>query len=181
MTTRTPSHLQLVASNGQEIPEACHHVNRRCLHLADFALAPIEHTALAILRFLCSALASGSIAGVETAHDIAETRLGFADGAALVAHLTALLRAIRGERRHRFSYMAADCPTCSSRITREELLVIRLLRAARTDSQERLAQYATALAQKPEAPRIASAARSLGDRLAVYAVHTEILAPPAID
>ena len=174
MTSQRPPHLQLVVTNGREVPEACHHVVRQYRPLAGLGLDPIERLALACLRHLCASFASGTTAGWERAHDTAEAALGLGDGPAFVALLTALLRGMRTERPNRFSYMAADCPTCSQRVTPDELLIVRLRRAARSDGAQQLDQLARALAQRSEAPRIAAAARALGNRLAAFARGVEL-------
>lgn len=174
MTSQRPPHLQLVVTNGREVPEACHHVVRQYRPLDGLGLDPIEHLALACLRQLCASLASGSTAGWERAHNIAEAALGLADGPSFAAQLTALLRAVRTERPNRFAYMAADCPTCSQRITPDELMIVSLLRAARSDVVQQLDQLARALSYRSEAPRITAAARSIGNRLAAYALGVEL-------
>ena len=135
-----------------------------------------ERLVLSVMRHLCASLASEGMRGWECAHDLAEAALGLSDGPALVAHVAALLRAVRAERQQGFAYMSADCPMCSLRITDEELLIVRLLRAARSDARQKVVQIAAALAQRNAAPRIAGAGLVLANRLAAFAVVSE---PPA--
>jgi hypothetical protein len=63
---------------------------------------------------------------------------------------------------------------CSLRITDEELLIVRLLRAARSDSRQTVVQIAAALAQRNAAPRIAGAGLVLANRLTAFAVVSEL-------
>jgi hypothetical protein len=169
--------LQLVATDGKPVADACHNVAGRHRLVDDLELEPIERLALAAMRHLCASLANDNIRGWERALDIAESALGLSDGPALVAHVAALLRAVRAERRLGFAYMAGDCPACSLRITDEEVLVVRLLEAARTNARQRVVRLAAALAKRGAAPRIAGAAFVLGNRLAALAVHTDLRRP----
>jgi hypothetical protein len=184
MTRHHPPHLQLVVADGQEMAGACHHVARRFRSLEELGLDRIEQLTLAVLRHLCHSFASETTLGWERANQLAEAGLGLGDGPDLVAQVTALLRAVRAERTRRFSYMAAECPICSKRITHDEHLVIRLIRAARANAQPRLTEHAVALAQKQQAPAITAAAHALGGRLATYALYAELQLPvvkPAIE
>jgi hypothetical protein len=151
MARQRPPHLQLVAADGRDVDAACHHVARQHKHLDSLMLDPIDGLALSVRRRLCASFASQTTHGWERAHDLADSALGLSNGPALVAHLAALLRAVRGKRVGRFGYMAADCPTCGQRITDEELLVIRLLRAARTGGHDGMARLAASLADGPVA------------------------------
>ena len=130
MTRQHPPHLQLIAIDGKEVVGACHHAVRRYRSVDALDLDAMERLVLSVARHLCASLASEATRGWECAHDLGETALGLSDGPTLVAHVAALLRAVRAERRLGFAYMSADCPKCSQRITDEELLIIRLLRAA---------------------------------------------------
>jgi hypothetical protein len=174
MTRQRPPYLQLVAADGEDIPSACHHVARQHRPLDSLMPGPIERLALAVLRHLCASFGSRTTVGWERAHDLAEAALGFGDGPALVAHLTALLRAVRSERAQCFSYMGADCPTCCQRITDDELLIVLLIRAADAGRGKRVAQLAASLAQRPEAPHVDAAATALGGPLAAYALSIEL-------
>jgi hypothetical protein len=178
MTRQRPPHLQLVAADGRDVHNTCHHVARQHTSLDSLVLDPIEDLALSVLRHLCASFGNQTTLGWERAHDLAESALGPDDGPVLVAHLVALLRAVRSERAGCFSYMAADCPTCNQHITDEELLIIRLLRAARVGEHERIAQLAASLAQGAEAPHIGTAAVVLGSRLAAYALRIKLQTPP---
>lgn len=177
MTRQRPPFLQLVAADGKDIANTCHHVARQHRLLDSLMPTPIEGLALAVLRCLCASFGSRTTLGWERAHDLAEAALGLSDGPALVAHLTALLRAVRSERARCFSYMATDCPTCSQRITDDELLIVLLLRAAQGGRRKRIARLAASLAQRPEAPRIDAAATALGGALAAYALCIELQLP----
>jgi hypothetical protein len=177
MTRQRPPYLQLVAADGKDIANTSHHVARQHKPLDILMPAPIEGLALAVLRHLCACFGSRTTLGWERAHDLAEAALGLSDGPALVAHLTALLRAVRSERAQCFSYMATDCPTCGQRITDDELLIVLLLRAAQGGRRKRIAQLAASLAQRPEAPRTDAAATALGGALAAYALSIELRLP----
>jgi hypothetical protein len=168
MIRQGPPHLQLVAADGRDVDTACHHVARQFRPLDGLMLDTIESLTLSVLRHLCASLGSRTTLGWERAHDLAESALGLGDGPALVAHLAALLRAIRSERPGHFSYMSADCPVCSQRISDEELAVILLIRAARAGRHKRVPQLTASLAERPEAPRIHAAAAALGGSLAAY-------------
>ena len=134
MTRQRPPHLQLIAIDGNEVVGACHHAVRQYRSVDALDLDSTERLVLSVMRHLCASLASEGMRGWECAHDLAEAALGLSDGPALVAHVAALLRAVRAERQQGFAYMSVDCPMCSLRITDEELLIVRLLRAARSDS-----------------------------------------------
>jgi hypothetical protein len=177
MTRQRPPHLQLIAIDGKEVVGACHHAIRQYRSVDAFDLDSMERLVLSVTRHLCASLASEAIRGWECAHDLAEAALGLSDGPTLVAHIAALLRAVRAERRRGFAYMSADCPMCSLRITDEELLIVRLLRAARSNARQKVVQLAAALAQRNAALRIAGAALVLANRLATLAVVSELQAP----
>jgi hypothetical protein len=177
MTRQRPPHLQLIAIDGNEVVGACHHAVRQYRSVEALDLDSMERLVLSVMRHLCASLASEGMRGWECAHDLAEAALGLSDGPALVAHVAALLRAVRAERQQGFAYMSADCPMCSLRITDEELLIVRLLRAARSDSRQQVVQIAAALAQRNAAPRIAGAGLVLANRLAAFAVVSELQAP----
>lgn len=112
MNRQRPPHLQLVAADGRDIHNACHHVARHHRPLDSLMLDPIEGLALSVLRYLCASFGSQTTLGWERAHDLAESALGLGDGPAFVAHLAAVLRAVRSERARCFSYMAADLKSC---------------------------------------------------------------------
>lgn len=176
MTRQRPPHLRLIAVAGKEVVGTCHQAVRQYRSVDAFHLDSTERLVLSVARHLCASLASEAIRGWECAHELAEAALGLCDGPALVAHVAALLRAVRAERRRGFAYMSADCPTCRLRITDEELLIVRLLRAARSDAPQKVVQLAAALAEGNAAPRIAGAALVLANRLAAFAA-PELQAP----
>lgn len=171
MTRRRPPHLELVAIDGKEVPGTCHHLAGQQWPVDALGLDDIERLALTVMRHLCASLASQTSHGWEHAHEVAEATLGSGAGPAFAGHLTAVLRAISSERARSFAYMAADCPTCSLRITADEVSVMQLIRTARMGEQPHVARLAASLAQGLPAPRIAEAAHVLGVRLEGYALH----------
>ena len=56
--------------------------------------------------------------------------LGEPHGSALIGTIVTLLHAICAERSRCFSFMPADCPICSRRLSEEEQMTLDLLRAA---------------------------------------------------
>jgi hypothetical protein len=177
MTRRRPSHLELVAIDGKEVRGTCHHMTGQQWPADALGLDRIERLALTVMRHLCASLASQTTHGWERAHEVAEAALGSGAGPAFTGHLTTLLRAIGSEWARPFAYMAADCPTCSRRITAEEVSVIQLIRAARMGDQQHVVWLASSLSRGLEAPRIAEAVRVLGSRLEGYALHAMLQMP----
>ncbi len=153
MTRQRPPHLQLIAIDGKEVVGACHQAVQQYRSVDAFDLDSMEQLVLSVTRHLCASLASEAMRGWECAHDLAEAALGLSDGPTLVAHVAALLRAVRAERQQGFAYMSADCPMCSLRITDEELLIVRLLRAARSNARQEVVQTRSrACAEKRRSP-----------------------------
>ncbi len=73
---------------------------------AELGFLPIENITLDVFRCLCDVYTSGSAQPWEIAIKIAEENLGAAEGPLLVARVTALLRALRAERKLGFSYLS---------------------------------------------------------------------------
>jgi hypothetical protein len=176
--TRKARHLELVTADGKTVQGTCHHSTKDLPRVDGMDPDALERLFLRLLRCICASLATGKTHGWEVAHEVAEAKLGLADGPALVAQIVALLRAIRTERRAGFAFMAADCPKCSQRISEEEKLAVHLLRAARSNNLPALPRLAGALALAGAAPNIVLAAQALGQRLDAYAIALDLRARP---
>lgn len=179
MSRKHPPYLQLVAEDGVEKLDTCHHQSKRLLTVESMELDDIELLTLHVLRYLCSSFSQESSLGWDTAHHFAEADLGLADGTAFVAHIVAILRATRDERQMPFNFLPPNCPTCSQKITTEEIQILAMLRAARKGELPLLGRLAAQFAQVQHAPRISIAAQALGVRLDVYDLMTERIDRPA--
>jgi hypothetical protein len=111
--------------------------------------------ALAVTRYIASAYLTGDAVCWEAAHDHAERELGLAQGARLVAAMSAVMRALRAERGGMWTFMPASC----CRVTDDELELIRLMALARLGPGSAIEAGAARLARQPEAPRLAAAVR----------------------
>lgn len=170
-----PPHLRLAASNGRLSCEAENAA--RPSFLASLKSSPVELLALQVLRHLCDSLATQETGGWEKAHQVAEAALPTGDAASLVAKCAALLRAIRRERPGRFSYLSADCPACSRRISADEQAVMLLIRAAR-ENAARLTELAVDFTAGHDASGICAAVAGLGQTLVMIESVVEHKLPP---
>ncbi len=116
----------------------------------DYGLSPFESMSLDIFRCVCNLYSTSSLETVNTAYDLCEKALGAAAGPLFVARITALLRAVKTERRAPFTFLTPGC----LRIVEDELAIISLLQAAQDDKPTRLKQAAMALAASPDVSRI---------------------------
>ncbi|MFO1151874.1 MAG: hypothetical protein U1E62_26145 [Alsobacter sp.] len=113
-----------------------------------------EVLALSISRSIASGYMTGDVACWDVAHGAAETILGPQKGAALAAAITAVVRAIRAERRREWSFLPATC----CRVTRDEQDLVSLLQAARSSAASDVAAQAARLVDLPASGRLAAAA-----------------------
>lgn len=98
---------------------------------AELGFLPIESITLDVFRCLCEVYTSGSAQPWDIAMKEAEEKLGAGEGPVLVARVTALLRALRAERKIGFSYLSVGC----QHVSPDELAVSGLLKAARTGDE----------------------------------------------
>ncbi|SFV37476.1 hypothetical protein [Hyphomicrobium facile] len=125
---------------------------------AELDFLPIENVTLDIFRCLCEVYTTGSAQPWEIAMKEAEAKLGPAEGPLLVARVTALLRALRSERKVGFSYLSIGC----QHVSPDELSVSGLLKAARSGNESALDRGLKLLVEDPQAPaRTQFAARAL--------------------
>lgn len=125
---------------------------------AELEFLPIENVTLDIFRCLCEVYTTGSAQPWEIAMKEAEAKLGPAEGPLLVARVTALLRALRSERKVGFSYLSIGC----QHVSPDELAVSGLLKAARSGNEIALDRGLKLLVENPQAPaRTQFAARAL--------------------
>lgn len=162
-------HLQIVVSDGKDRHDTCYQRTRHLPSIEDLRLDVSELLLLKLFRYTCASLANETAHGWETAHQVAAQELGEPDGPALVDDIVALLHAIRAERHGEFSFMPADCPICSRRLSEEERTTLELLRAARQGDDMALADRASKLAAGGPTEGIAFAAEVLGAHLVIHA------------
>jgi hypothetical protein len=101
---------------------------------AELGFTPIESVTLDVFRCLCEVYITGSAQPWEIAMKEAEEKLGAAEGPLLVARVTALLRALRSERKVGFSFLSVGC----QHVSPDELAVSGLLKAARVGDDSAL-------------------------------------------
>ncbi len=120
--------------------------------VAEFCPDDAAVLALSIVRSVAAGYMTGDVACWDVAHAGAESVLGDLDGPALVAALTAVVRALRVERTTEWSFLPATC----CRVTADEQALIRLLQSARCGGD--LGPCVAGLAGTTVAPRLARAA-----------------------
>ncbi|RUO98623.1 hypothetical protein [Hyphomicrobium sp.] len=137
----------------------------------ELGFSPIENLTLDVFRAVCEVYTSGSAQPWEIAFKIAEENLGVIDGPLVVARTTALLRALRSERKIGFSYLSIGC----QHVSPDELAVAGLLKAARTGDERGIQRgLMLALDRSKTSARTQAAARALA------ALQLQI-GPPASD
>lgn len=94
----------------------------------ELGFSAVECLTLDVFRAACEIYTTGSAQPWDVAHRIAEENLGATDGPLFVARVTALLRALRSERKIGFSYLSVGC----QHVAPDELAVAGLLKAARS-------------------------------------------------
>lgn len=114
---------------------------------AELGFLPIESITLDVFRCLCEVYTSGSAQPWDIALKEAEKTLGAGEGPVLVARVTALLRALRAERKTGFSYLSVGC----QHVSPDELAVSGLLKAARTGDESALHRGLKLTLNGPEA------------------------------
>lgn len=125
---------------------------------SELGFLPIENITLDVFRCVCDVYATGSAQPWEIAMKISEERLGAGEGPMLVALVTALLRALRIERKLGFSYLSIGC----QHVSPDELAVTGLLKSARAHDDAGMARgIALALDNAEVSARTAFAVRSL--------------------
>ena len=122
-----------------------------------FGFNPVEDATLDVLRCIGLMYGTGEAGYWDAALDHAEHSFGPLDGPVLVAKVTSLLRAIRAERRGRFSFLS----NCCLHICDDELAVMTLLKASRQSNLTSLHQVACHLARSSIVRRIEMAAHGL--------------------
>ncbi len=120
----------------------------------DFGLSPFENMSLDIFRCVCSLYSTSNPQTVSTAYDLCERALGASAGPLFVARITALLRAVKAERKAPFTFLTPGC----LRIVQDEVAVISVLQAAQDDKPAKLKQAAVELAASADVSRIMTAA-----------------------
>lgn len=101
---------------------------------AELGFLPIESVTLDVFRCLCEIYTTGAVQPWEIAMKEAEEKLGPSEGPVLVGRVTALLRALRSERKVGFSYLSIGC----QHVSPDELAVSGLLKAARAGDERAL-------------------------------------------
>jgi hypothetical protein len=118
----------------------------------------IENLTLDLFRCACEIYTSGSAQPWEMALKLSEENIGAGEGPVLVARITALLRALRAERKLGFSYLSVGC----QHVSPDELAVAGLLKAARSRDENGVQRGLMLSLDKPQsAHRTLNAARSL--------------------
>jgi hypothetical protein len=124
----------------------------------ELGFSPIENVTLDVFRAVCEVYTSGSAQPWEMAFKIAEENLGMSDGALIVARVTALLRALRSERKIGFSYLSVGC----QHVSPDELAVAGLLKAARNHDDRGIQRGLVLSLDKPSiTTRTEAAARAV--------------------
>jgi hypothetical protein len=132
---------------------------------AELGFLPIEDATLDVFRCLCDVYATGSAQPWEIAIKIAEENIGAIEGPLLVARITALLRAVRAERKLGFSYLGIGC----QHISPDELAVSGVLKASRAQDQNAMERGLALALDNPEtSARTELAARALAALQARY-------------
>ncbi|MFT3732537.1 MAG: hypothetical protein QM780_14150 [Hyphomicrobium sp.] len=125
---------------------------------SELGFSPIENVTLDVFRAVCEIYTSGSAQPWEIACKISEENLGSGDGPVLVARVTALLRALRAERKIGFSYLSIGC----QHVSPDELAVAGLLKAMRSRDEHGVQRGIMLALDKPQtSTRTQAAARSL--------------------
>jgi hypothetical protein len=125
---------------------------------SELAFSPIENITLDVFRAICDVYTTGSAQPWDVAVKISEDALGVDDGPLLVARVTALLRALRAERKIGFSYLSVGC----QHVSPDELAVSGLLKAARGRDENGIQRGLLLALDKPQsATRTPAAARAL--------------------
>ncbi len=138
---------------------------------SELGFSPIENITLDVFRCVCEIYTSGSAQPWEIALKISEENLGAGDGPLLVGRVTALLRALRSERKIGFSYLSVGC----QHVSPDELAVAGLLKAVRSRDEHGIQRGLMLALDKPQiTTRTQSAARSLAAlQMQLSASHVE--------
>lgn len=172
----TRRHLQVVAADGVALENTCHHQNGHLPLLEMLGLDDFDRLSLKMFRYICASLANDTSYGWEMACRVAGETLGFPRGLALANDLAMLVHAINEERICGFSYMDADCPTCSLRVCEDEEALLAVLDAARLSDRAALEDRARVLAGGADAVRIAASAAAMMGRVIPHPANKDILA-----
>jgi hypothetical protein len=125
---------------------------------SELGFSPVENVTLDVFRAICEVYTSGSAHPWEVAIKMSEDNMGNSDGPLLVARVTALLRALRSERKLGFSYLSVGC----QHVSPDELAVAGLLKAMRSRDEHGIQRGLTlALDKAQTSARTQSAARTL--------------------
>jgi len=130
---------------------------------ASHGLTPIEDMALDLVRLLLSAQVTGEARYWFAAMDHAETNLGSLPAATLCVHVTALVRAVRRDRRAPFSFLSFGC----RHICDDEIAVISLLQALQLGSQADVDDALAHLAQGGPVQGLSACSTVLAERMRV--------------
>lgn len=130
---RRPPNTMKEHDRGHHSPDDCT-CDEQLPLAATLRLKPIEVVILDISRCFCSGWASGDVAAWSYAFDLAEERLGPVDGAAFVARVIALMRAILRGRPSAFGCMPVGC----HHISKDEQTMVTVVRNAFRGDDEAL-------------------------------------------
>jgi hypothetical protein len=162
-------HLQVVVSHGSNREDSCHHLSGHLLPLDILRLDESEEFFLKLFRYVCATIANQSLDGWQSALDLARQSLGETNGTIMVNAIVTLLHAIQDERRGEFSFMVADCPICSRRVSDEEKSTIDLIRSAFAMDDPNRDDRARALVGNGDCERLIAAAGALAGQLRLLA------------
>ncbi len=158
-------HLQIVTSDGKVVEDTCHHRTRQLRRVDDLHLDRVEQIFLKLFRELCTDLFSETPEAISASHARVVQQLGEPHGSQLIYNSVDLVYAIRSERSGEFSYMPAECPVCSRRLSDEEWITLMLIRAARRGDDADLLTRAQTLTEGSISIGVALAAKVLAAQL----------------
>lgn len=122
-----------------------------------FGLTAIENVTLDVVRLICLSFATGEADHYSAAYDHAELYFGATDGPELVARATALVRAVRSERKGSFNFLSSHC----RHICDDELAMLTVVKSARLKGRDSLNEIARFLSRAAVADQIVCAAEKL--------------------
>jgi hypothetical protein len=124
----------------------------------ELGFSHVENLTLDVFRAVCEIYTSGSAQPWEIAFKISDENLGTCDGPIFVARVTALLRALRSERKIGFSHLSVGC----QHVSPDELAVSGLLKAVRSRDEHGVQRgLLLTLDKSQSSTRTQSAARAL--------------------
>jgi hypothetical protein len=127
--------------------------------MSGFVSSAVEATTLDLIRHVGLVYATGEGAHWDACLARSASRHGSLHGAALAARATALMRAVRSERRGRFNFMMPGC----CHVTADEVALLGVIAKGRCAEDWRLRTAAATFAGTSACPQLAAAARALSD------------------